>query len=100
MFAEGDDVSPRDTFVLSTKNPFNLKETARLDFFVYQAGSLCLIAKINDIYTGVKGRLSVCFDTTDNCGLILDGANITTDARKWKNYHIPIDSNVHAVSKI
>ncbi|KAK6014999.1 hypothetical protein OSTOST_19585, partial [Ostertagia ostertagi] len=38
IYAGGTTVSPEDTFILSTKLPVELKEAARLDFFVYQAG--------------------------------------------------------------
>ncbi|PIO67473.1 hypothetical protein TELCIR_10776 [Teladorsagia circumcincta] len=37
IYAGGTTVAPEDTFILSTKLPVELKEAARLDFFVYQA---------------------------------------------------------------
>uniref|UniRef100_A0A1I7WN77 MAM domain-containing protein n=1 Tax=Heterorhabditis bacteriophora TaxID=37862 RepID=A0A1I7WN77_HETBA len=37
IYAGGHTVSPKDTFILSTNIPFELKEQSQLDFFVYHA---------------------------------------------------------------
>ncbi|KAK6037894.1 hypothetical protein COOONC_24601 [Cooperia oncophora] len=39
IYAGGTTVTPQETFILSTKVPLELKEAARLDFFVYQAAT-------------------------------------------------------------
>ncbi|KAK6015000.1 hypothetical protein OSTOST_19582 [Ostertagia ostertagi] len=83
IYAGGTTVSPEDTFILSTKLPVELKEAARLDFFVYQAG--------------IKGRLQVCLNTINNCALNIKGSTIDNRARKWKNYHVPVTTTTHAI---
>ncbi|VDO84381.1 unnamed protein product [Haemonchus placei] len=83
IYAGGTTVSPEDTFILSSKVPVELKEPARLDFFVYQAG--------------IKGRLQVCLNTVSNCALNIKGSTIDNKARKWKNYHVPLSTSTHAI---
>ncbi|KAK5975367.1 hypothetical protein GCK32_005231 [Trichostrongylus colubriformis] len=83
IYAGGTTVSPEDTFILSTKLPVELKEAARLDFFVYQAG--------------IKGRLQVCLNTVNNCALNIKGSTIDNKARRWKNYHVPLSTTTHAI---
>ncbi|KAE9419920.1 hypothetical protein Angca_000453, partial [Angiostrongylus cantonensis] len=83
IYAGGKNVSPHDIYILSSKLPVELKEQARLDFFVYQAG--------------VKGRLQVCINTINNCALNIKGSTIDIKARRWKNYHVPLASDTHAI---
>ncbi|VDN21310.1 unnamed protein product, partial [Cylicostephanus goldi] len=83
IYAGGTTVSYLDTYILSTKLPFELKEPSRLDFFVYQAG--------------VKGRLQVCINTINECALTIKGSTIDVKARRWKNYHVPLTSSAHVV---
>ncbi|KAK6056122.1 hypothetical protein COOONC_06373 [Cooperia oncophora] len=83
IYAGGTTVTPQETFILSTKVPLELKEAARLDFFVYQAG--------------IKGRLQVCLNTVTNCALTIKGSSIDNKARRWKNYYIPLSTTTHAI---
>ncbi|KHJ94868.1 hypothetical protein OESDEN_05194 [Oesophagostomum dentatum] len=83
IYAGGTTVSLQDTYILSTKIPFEIKEPSRLDFFVYQAG--------------VKGRLQVCINTIGNCALNIKGGTIDIKARRWKNYYVPITSSAHVI---
>ncbi|XGW25718.1 hypothetical protein V3C99_006825 [Haemonchus contortus] len=83
IYAGGTTVSPEDTFILSSKVPVELKEPARLDFFVYQAG--------------IKGRLQVCLNTVSNCALNIKGSTIDNKTRRWKNYHVPLSTSTHAI---
>ncbi|WKY08646.1 hypothetical protein Q1695_007851 [Nippostrongylus brasiliensis] len=83
VYAGGTSVSPKETFILSTKLPVELKQPARLDFFVYQAG--------------IKGRLQVCLNTVSNCALNLKGSTIDNKAQRWKNYHVPVSVDTHAI---
>ncbi|VDM69292.1 unnamed protein product [Strongylus vulgaris] len=83
IYAGGTSVSFLDTYILSTKLPFEIKEPSRLDFFVYQAG--------------IKGRLQVCINTINECALNIKGGTIDVKARRWKNYHIPLTSSTHVV---
>uniref|UniRef100_A0A0K0CVP5 MAM domain-containing protein n=1 Tax=Angiostrongylus cantonensis TaxID=6313 RepID=A0A0K0CVP5_ANGCA len=80
IYAGGKNVSPHDIYILSSKLPVELKEQARLDFFVYQAG-----------------RLQVCINTINNCALNIKGSTIDIKARRWKNYHVPLASDTHAI---
>ncbi|VDM51867.1 unnamed protein product [Angiostrongylus costaricensis] len=83
IYAGGKNVSPHDVYILSSKLPVEIKEQARLNFFVYQAG--------------VKGRLQVCINTINNCALNIKGSTIDIKARRWKNYHVPLAPDTHAI---
>ncbi|KAK6750603.1 hypothetical protein RB195_002527 [Necator americanus] len=83
IYAGGTSVSLHDTYILSTKLPFEIKENSRLDFFVYQAG--------------IKGRLQVCINTINNCALNIKGETIDVKARRWKNYHVPLTASTHVI---
>ncbi|KIH59308.1 hypothetical protein ANCDUO_10463 [Ancylostoma duodenale] len=83
IYAGGTSVSLQDTYILSTKLPFEIKEPSRLDFFVFQAG--------------VKGRLQVCINTITNCALSIKGGTIDVKARRWKNYYVPLTPSAHVV---
>uniref|UniRef100_A0A8L8JJG1 Vanin_C domain-containing protein n=1 Tax=Heligmosomoides polygyrus TaxID=6339 RepID=A0A8L8JJG1_HELPZ len=102
LYAGGTVVSPNDAFILSTKLPVDLKEPARLDFFVYQAGPRLSylavgVALALPFVTGVKGRLQVCINTISNCALTIKGSTIDNKARRWKNFHVPVSATTHAV---
>ena len=62
IYAGGKEVSPLDTFILSSNEPVQITEPSRLDFFVYQAG--------------IKGRFRVCIDSLVDCALVLKGSDL------------------------
>ncbi|KJH50027.1 MAM domain protein [Dictyocaulus viviparus] len=83
VYAGGKAVSRHDKFILSNKIPIEISEPARLDFFVYQAG--------------VKGRLQVCINNIKDCVLDIRGDTINIKARRWRNFHVPLATNTHAI---
>ncbi|CAD6189579.1 unnamed protein product [Caenorhabditis auriculariae] len=78
-FAKG--TSPSEVFILSSDKLIEISEPARLDFFVYQAGT--------------RGQLKVCIDDDTNCPLQLFGEDIDVDSQKWKNYYVDVPTGKH-----